>query len=424
MLAVWRVVRCLMFSPQTWPFPIDLLPADVYLVGGTVRDRLLNRQASYLDLDFVLPEKAVETAASIARACHAGCVVLDAQRAIARVVFDQATADFAQQQGDSLEADLQRRDFTMNAIAYHPHQQRLIDPLGGQTDIADKTIRMVSYNNLRADPLRLMRAYRQAAQLGFTVAPDTQAAIGALAPQLRQVAIERIRHELDKILMTPAGDGQLQAIFHHQLLQFCLPHFNLASLAQIAAITQAVHHFEQVLPSYAIQLHHWPRPMPPGADRSWIKTVKLSQLLGPSLAIAQAQLTALKYSRYEAQAVLTLLRVQPTIAALCQGALTRAQQFFLFKAAGEYFPAVSLLALAQGAEMTALQSMIERFLDPNDDIAHAQALITGTALMQQLNIAPGPEIGRWLQAVEQAQAEGKLHSPEDAIAWVKLQKRT
>ena len=90
-------------SPRTWPFEIDFLPPQAYLVGGSVRDALLERHSDYLDLDFVMPEGAVETAATIARHYRAGFVLLDAERQIARVVFPQGTADFAQQVGDSLE---------------------------------------------------------------------------------------------------------------------------------------------------------------------------------------------------------------------------------------------------------------------------------------------------------------------------------
>lgn len=206
------------FCPDTWPFPIALLPAEAHLVGGSVRDQLLHRQSSYLDLDFVLPQRAIETAAAIAKACDAGFVVLDAQRQIARVVFEQITVDFAQQQGESLEADLRRRDFTINAIAYHPITQSIVDPLGGQQDISRKTIRMVSADNLAADPLRLMRAYRQAAQLNFTVEPKTQEAIHQLSPQIKKIAVERIRSELDALLSVANSDEQFQQILCHELL--------------------------------------------------------------------------------------------------------------------------------------------------------------------------------------------------------------
>ena len=416
------------FAPETWPFSLDLLPVGAYLVGGSVRDQLLGRDACF-DLDFVVPERAIETAEAIAKSYHAGFVVLDADRQIARVVFGQVTVDFAQQQGESLEADLRRRDFTINAIAYHPHQQAIFDPLNGKADLASQTIRMVSCENLQADPLRLMRAYRQAAQLGFRLAPNTRSAIYQLAPQLQQVSVERIHSELDALLSVPANTLQsalLQDLLQSQLLQFCLPHFTADSVAQIAAIDDALAQLQQILPGYAQGLQGWLKPVPAGFHRSWIKAAKLSRLVGANAATAQAELDALKYSRSEAQVVLTLLKVQRDIEAMRKGKLaqssaggvSRAQQFFLFKLAGKSFPAVSLLALSQGVDLAVLQPMISRFLNPEDEIAHSRMLIDGNVLIRQLGMKPGPEIGAALKSVERAQAEGKVRSPEEAIAWM------
>ena len=183
-------------SPQKWPFSPEWLPPEACLVGGAVRDALLGRQSEYLDLDFVLPSNAVQTARNLAKHYHAGFVVLDAQRQIARVVFEDATVDLAQQDGQSLETDLQRRDFTINAIAYNPHNQKIIDPFQGYTDLQQGIIRMVSPKNLQDDPLRLLRAYRQAAQLNFTLEPTTHSTIRQLASLLNQIAAERVQVEL------------------------------------------------------------------------------------------------------------------------------------------------------------------------------------------------------------------------------------
>jgi len=406
------------FSPKTWPFPTALLPKEAHLVGGSVRDHLLQRQSSYLDLDFVLPSRAVEVASELATACGAGFVVLDEARRIARVVFDQVTVDFAQQQGDSLEADLRRRDFTVNAIAYHPHTQTIVDPLQGKADLATKTLRMVSAQNLADDPLRLMRAYRQAAQLGFTLDAQTQQAIHQLAPQLQKISVERIRNELDALLSVRAGTAQLSAILNHQLLSFCLPQFSDRSITQIAQIDSAAQQLAQAMPQYAKQLNQWQKPVPAGSYRSWMKATKLSQLLTPNAATAQAELKALSYSRTETQAIVTILKAQPAIDILKTQSLSRYQQFFLFKQTGKCFPAVSLLALAQGVELTVVKPMIEKYLDPQNVIAHAQTLLTGDEIMQQLNIKPGKQLGQLIKAIERAQAEGVIADKLSAIAWL------
>ncbi|MEL6881688.1 MAG: CCA tRNA nucleotidyltransferase [Cyanobacteria bacterium J06607_10] len=413
-----------LFSPTTWPFDIQHLPKGACLVGGSVRDELLNRKATYLDLDFVLPTAAIKTASDIASAYDAGFVVLDKERHIARVVFEQVTVDFAQQQGDSIETDLQRRDFTVNAIAYNPHTQTFIDPLQGKADIASKTLRMVSYHNLADDPLRLMRAYRQAAQLGFIVETSTQTAIAQLAPALQTVSVERIRSELDALLTVPNAHPQLSAIWQVQLLTFCLPSFTESSVEQIAAIDEALTAFQKALPDYAQSLSQWDQPVPTGVSRSWIKAAKLSCLLSQEPKVANTELTQLKYSRAETQAICTLLKANPYINLLSQRPLTRAEQFFLFKTAGAHFPAVSLLAKAKGAMLKALRPLIQQFLDPDSTLAHAPTLITGDQLMKILELKPGPAIGKLLTAVEQAQAEGKIETTENAIAWLKTHHST
>lgn len=413
-----------LFLPETWPFSIDSLPEETYLVGGSVRDRLLNRQATYLDLDFVLSKNTIKTASKIARAHQAGFVVLDAEREIARVVFDRVTVDFAQCQGESIEVDLHRRDFTINAIAYHLKTQTLIDPLNGKADIQTKTIRMVSPQNLADDPLRLMRAYRQAAQLGFSLSPGTQATIGQLAPRLTEVSVERIHSELDALLSVSSNSQQLYTevltpLVNSQLLRFCLPHFTAQSIEKIAAIERALAQLQQQMPAYAQRLQEWVKPVPAGTHQSWIKAAKLSQLLGTDAAIARAELKHLKYSRSETQVLLRLIEAQPYIEAMRRESLGRSQQFFLFKSVGPSFLPFSLLALAQGVDLMALQPMITRFLDPTDTVAHSRALITGTVIMKQLGVRPGPEVGRLLKAVEQAQATGTIDSEEEAIAWAK-----
>lgn len=407
------------FVPETWPFSIDELPDNTYLVGGSVRDQLLQRRSHYQDLDLVLPYQSIETASALAKRYEAGFVVLDEVRQIARVVFNQLTIDFAQQQGDRIEDDLRRRDFTINAIAFDPHHKKLIDPLDGQTDLDNKILRMVSYQNLADDPLRLMRAHRQAAQLEFTLEKNTQTAIGQLSPKLQQISMERVRSELDALLSISAGSTQLDSIWNNRLLAFCLPQFDSSSIERVMAIETTITQLQATCPAYVQMLSSWDKPVPVGCYRSWIKAAKLSCLLSPDVACAAEELAQLTYSRSEAKSVLKLVQARPAIDQLRSGPIDRAEQFFLFKLVGNAFLAVALLALAEGVKMSVLKPMIDRFLDPEDTIAHAQPLLNGNLLMQQLGGSPGPQIGKILAAVEQAQAEGQIKTQTEVIAWVK-----
>lgn len=413
-----------LFDTTTWPFSVDLLPIDAYLVGGSVRDRLLNRKPSYLDLDFVLPADTLKISSQIARQHKAGYVVLAEKRQIARVTFENMTVDFAQRQGDSTAADLGKRDFTVNAIAYNPHTHTLIDPINGQADLAARILRMVSQKNLAADPIRLLRGFRQSAQLGFELEADTQAAIKELAPRLVLVAPERVRNELDALLSTSAGTPQFAHILSSDLLSIYLRKFNQQSVDNLVAIDRAYQQIKQHIPSLAQQVLGWVKPTPVGCYRSWMKVTKLSQLLPANPKDAEYELVeGLRYSRYESDMTLRLVKAQNQINEIKSGNKAkeseRSQQFFLFKLLGESFPAFALLAIARGVDIATVQFLNAKFQNPNDPVAHPPTLISGDILIKQLGIKPGPDLGGLLSAVEQAQARGDVQSAEDAIAYVR-----
>ncbi|MBW4513623.1 MAG: CCA tRNA nucleotidyltransferase [Timaviella obliquedivisa GSE-PSE-MK23-08B] len=406
-----------LFSPQTWPFNLEWLPRAAYLVGGNVRDALLGRHAEYLDLDFVLPEGAVKTAKAIAQHYHAGFVLLDAERQIARVVFEHATVDFAQQVGDSLEEDLWRRDFTVNAIAYNPHTDQLIDPLQGYRDLQQKTIRMIASANLKEDPLRLLRAYRQSAQLGFALESKTQSTIHQLASLLQNIAAERVQGELSYLINSAKGTIALTRAWEDGLFAHWLPHATANSLAQVAAIDRAAIALKDSW--HELKLTGWTKDQQKGT-RSWAKIAKLACLVDPDPQIAESELWHLKYSRSEVQAVLTVMRA----AQIPQGSLpthlnladlSLREQYFLFRGVGAAFPAWVLVAIAVGIELETIELLIQRFLTLNDPVAHPVPPLTGRDLMTTLKLSPGPQIGQLLEAVQLAQAEGQINSHQQAL---------
>ncbi|NJL48238.1 MAG: CCA tRNA nucleotidyltransferase [Leptolyngbyaceae cyanobacterium SM2_5_2] len=408
-------------SPKTWPFSVALLPQQAYLVGGSVRDALLQRQADYLDLDFVLPERAIETAQAIAQRHGAGFVVLDADHQIARAVFPNATVDFAQQVGPSITVDLQRRDFTINAIAYNPHSETLVDPLDGYADLQRRTLCMVAPENLQEDPLRLLRAYRQAAQLGFSLEPQTQATIRTLAPLLQGIAAERVRGELDCLLSLPQGSVLLEMAWQDGVLQTWLPDVDAFELHQLAAMDRQVAQLHESWPAYTRLLHSWVKESTaPGLHRSWLKATKLSQLLMSSPDGGDAALLRLKYSRVEQQAVLSILKGWHYLQKQSwEDNLSLPQQYWLYKTSGPGFIGVALLGLVNGVSESIMMPLIKRYLNPADPVAHPQALLSGRDLIQTLALKPGPQIGELLEAIQLAQAEGLISNRQEALIWVK-----
>lgn len=189
---------------------------DARLVGGCVRDALLGRRPNDWDVASSAPPEAVvrlfpRTVRTGIR--HGTVTVLHGSHAVEVTAFrtesaysDHRRPDSVRFTGDAL-GDLARRDFTINAMAMRA-DGRIDDPFGGYADLQARVLRCVGNPETRfeEDALRMLRAYRFAAQLGFAVAPDTEAAIFKKAPLAAELSPERIRDELLKTLNSPRPD--------------------------------------------------------------------------------------------------------------------------------------------------------------------------------------------------------------------------
>jgi len=403
------------FSPATWPFELSDLPQPAYLVGGAVRDGLMGRTVTLLDLDFVLLQDAVKTARTLAQSYHAGFVLLDAQRQIARVVFDQVTVDFAQAQGNSLEQDLRRRDFTINAIAFDPFTQTFIDHNKGQEDLQRRLIKMISPENLQDDPLRLLRGYRQAAQLGFKIEDQTQAAIQEFAPLLSRVAVERIRTELVYLLNTQHATPLIQQAWERGLIS---PWFKSANqqFQRLSQIDISAIKLGEIYPQILVELSQELRDT---LKISRLAIAKLTCLLNQNHTLAEKELLHLKFSKLELRSALAILKGLSQLHLLKTRELSLREQYFLFQELGVLFPALIVSAIADGFSIDSLSTLINRYLNPNDPVAHPQLLLTGNELMEALNLRPSPKIGELLLEIQLGQIEGKVKTIEAAIAFAK-----
>jgi tRNA nucleotidyltransferase (CCA-adding enzyme) len=409
-------------AAKNWPFSLEYLPQPVYMVGGAVRDAILGRVREYVDLDFIIPADAVKVARKIAQRYQAGFVLLDAERQIARVVFPHATADFAQQEGESLITDLHRRDFTINAIAYNPHTQEIIDPLEGYKDIESGLLRMISPVNLQNDPLRLMRAYRQAAQLGFTIEPATQGTIRSLATDIRKVAAERVRVEIGYLLANSQGTFWLNLAWKDGVLTSFFKNATEESFIKLTAVDQAYTLISENWQQLGEELANYVRET---VKTSWLATAKLACLVDSKPEIAETELQELTYSRAEIRAVTTGLRLFSEIKAV---KMPLRKQYFLFREMGILFPAVLVLALAndivakgmfEESMFVTYEPLIKRYLDKNDAVAHPIPLLNGKDMIMALNIPASPLIGELLMEVGVAQAEGKISTVEAAIEFAR-----
>jgi tRNA nucleotidyltransferase/poly(A) polymerase len=202
-------------------FPVTL-PRQVYLVGGSVRDLLLGRRP--LDLDLAVAGNPRTFARRLA--AHTGGRIVPLGKPglmLYRIVSGSRIMDVSAVAGRSISEDLQRRDFTINALAVDVAGGDIIDVCDGRADLATGRVRMVSPSAFEQDPVRLIRAFRMAAVLRFEVSPETAAAVRDQAMLITKPAGERIRNELLKILETGRAAETITQMADCGLLSAMLP---------------------------------------------------------------------------------------------------------------------------------------------------------------------------------------------------------
>ena len=398
-------------SPENWPFEAKMLPQNVYLVGGSVRDALLKRKTTYLDLDFIILDQAVSIARNIAKEYQAGFVVLDAERKIARVVFKGTTVDFAEIEGNSLKEDLWRRDFTINAIAYNPFTNELIDLFNALKDLQDGIIRMVKSENLKEDPLRLLRAYRQAAQLGFIISPETQTTIREFAPLITQVATERVQTELGYLLSHPQGMIWIEKAWKNGLLSDYFPAAteNLGIGKKVEIVVEKL---QKNWSTLKVELGSGVRNT---VKTSLLAIAKLAILVNSNPQKAEVELMRLKYSNAEIRSTIAVLKSLEKLSEIEVLQMSVREQYFFFQQIGKNFPALAVVAVAKGISMEEINCLIERYINPDDLVAHPTTLLSGNDLITALKLPKGPIVGQLLTEIQIARAEENILTQDEAI---------
>ncbi|MDO9265033.1 MAG: HD domain-containing protein, partial [Desulfosalsimonadaceae bacterium] len=244
---------------------INFIPKapKTYLVGGTVRDMILG--ISPKDYDLVTLDDPRQTADRIAESVMGRVVALGKPgKMVFRVITRGLSLDITPASGASIEEDLKKRDFTVNAFAVSLSSGRFIDLFNGALDLENKIIRMISADNLRADPIRLLRAYRLAAVLNFSIDPETCRSIHAESSLISTSAGERVRDELMKLLDTSGAHHYVSLMDDAGLLTAIFP-----ELSPLKACSQNGYHqfdvFEHTMQAsqYLEKLLHTPESLIP-----------------------------------------------------------------------------------------------------------------------------------------------------------------
>ena len=364
---------------------------EAWFVGGCVRDRLLGREVGDWDLttnarpDQVIPLFARTIPTGIA---HGTVTVVLGGSSIEVTTYrvELGYSDGRRPDGvaftDDLRRDLERRDFTINAMAWDPDRGLLVDPFGGQADLADRCLRAVgrAFDRFSEDGLRTLRAIRFATVLDFDIEPLTFAAIRETLAVFRQVSAERIHVELVKILGSPHAGRGLSWLIESGLLEEFLPGLPL----EASSIADAL------------------RVSAPSL------TVRCALLFG-ELRDPAAGLTRLKFSlaqRRDILAVLASREIDP------EAVITDADaRRFVAKVGKENLDAIEGYQAALSADQTAWSGLFGRLsrCGARDAPVTARELaLTGHDVLSRLALPPSREVGRIVQAL----IERVLEAPE------------
>ena len=224
--------------------------SELYVVGGTLRDLILDRQCS--DFDFAVSGASI-LATQYAHDTKSTLVPLDTtpRRETFRVVIKKNVYfDFSELQGNTIESDLNQRDFSINALAvslpnFIKGTKNYIDPHNGENDIKNKVIRVLPGPIFSKDPLRMLRAFRFMSVLGFQIESNTLKKIKTLSPEINRVSPERIWAELNLLFNAKQSSPSIQAMDKNGLLKNIFP--DLYANKNISSSFRILDHLEKLL---------------------------------------------------------------------------------------------------------------------------------------------------------------------------------
>jgi poly(A) polymerase len=442
-----------------------ILP-DGWLVGGTVRDRVLGRETA--DFDVATAGSAADVARGLGKAAGGVAFELSETFGAWRVVAHERTwqVDVLPLNGATIEEDLGRRDLTINAIAAPLSSVGYVDPYGGLEDLNARRLRAVSPVAFERDPLRTLRLARLACELGFTVEPATQGLARAAAPGLAKVAPERVFAELRRVVCAPAALAGLELMDALGVTDAVLP-----ELAALRGVEQSrFHHLDvadhtRSVLAEVIGLERDPARLageetpalvaflsePLANDMTRAQALRFGALLHDiakpqtRAVTPQGRVTFMGHDEAGARLGMEILgrlraseRLREHVAALARHhlrlgflvhemPLSRRAVYDYLRATAPVSVDVTVLSVAD--RLATRGDNAERAIATHLELARqmlAEGLawiadpprppVRGDELAQALGIKPGPVLGDLLAELEAASFSGEVATPEEAIA--------
>lgn len=439
---------------------------DIYAVGGVLRDYYLDIEN--FDKDIIVENKnARDFAQKLAVKLNASFVPLDEENKIYRLVLQDKIhyIDVANLIGETLEEDLKRRDLTLNSIAINLKTLEIIDLNNGINDLKKGIIRHISEQNLLDDPLRMLRAYRFAAMLGFDLDNDLKEIIKKHAEKIHQSAVERISYEFLKLFSGDYSAKTLIEMDESSLLEEILPvtaklkkvppnlhhHLNLFEhsievVNQIQKIyenspVEVQEHLQKVDFGGITRLAHLklagflhdigkPDTWTIEEDTGKHRFIKHDDL-GAKMAVSM--LKNAKFSKKQIDYISKMIKfhIYPSHVVAAPNLNEKIYMRFIRKMENEVIDVI-ILAMAdrlsaRGVEITDdivkkninnLQKLLDFYLNIQDSLEPLPKLLSGEEIMEILQISPSAQLGEIIKAMQEAQLSGEISTREEALTFI------
>jgi poly(A) polymerase len=434
------------------------LDCSLYLVGGWIRDCFLGTHSD--DYDFLVEGDVESLVRETARRIEGSYFVMGHQAPFThRVVKEEVTLDFVPQHREGLKSELQRRDFTVNAVAWSFAEEKLYDPFDGLNDLQKQRLHIVSPEVLTADPLRLLRAVRFCTVLeGFRLSKETEFEIRRAPGRIRVSAVERIREETDRIMASGRAAAGFDLMREVGLLPEIFPELNLlADLAQgpyhhldaLAHTLDVVRQVddlpglmqdfsydfslgpeEQLVLSYAALFHDLGKRASLTTDSEGIPHFYGHEISGAGIAAEVMRRHC--FPKKRAERVRRLIRYHVRGLGLVKTGFTEKALRRIIRKVGSDLPLHVLLSLAdrrsaRGRDYAGMesrtralgQSLLDLYAEDGREVLSPPVLVTGRDVMKLLEISSGPMVGEILGQLRHLQSDGEIRTREEAIRFLR-----
>ena len=375
---------------------------QAYLVGGCVRDMVMRIEPA--DYDIATSARPDEITKIFPRTEAIG-----AQFGVVLVIYhghpfevatfrsDEAYVDGRRPTGvvfTDAKQDVLRRDFTINGLLYDPVTGQLIDYVGGQADIQAKVVRAIGDPHARfeEDKLRILRAIRFGARLGYSIEPATWDAVRAMAPKIHQVSSERIREELTRILTEGQAARGLRMLEESGLGAIILPELHWTD--HIKNCLELVKAGSPADFAMAVLLHH------------------------AEVADVERVVERLKFSRAEMHHVVALVENLPRFSEIRQMRASTLKRFFRLGRFEDHLELARIHRVAAGEDLADYAYARRKREEWTEREIWPEPVVTGDDLIA-MGYAPGPHFKEILTRLEDEQLEGRIRNRDDAIDFIK-----